>query len=583
MVARDGLWWLALLALVPWALACSRPGRRAFAVEWLAAAVGISASCFWSTYVIWITLIAVALVPATYMAIAGVLLRRLARSWPLAIAVPCAWISLETLRAVVEPPFGFGWLRLGHHAASVPWLAGSARVWGTAGVGFALAAAAGGIADVWRARRAKTPLERPRLVAIAATAPLLATVVFALATSAPATVAGPRVLLVQPSFEQERKMARQTGDEMLHDALELTRRGLDEARRANEPVDVVAWGETMMPFSFAAPDVIEAWDRGVRPAPWGAFPIERRDLVRFHEAEDVIVRGILYGRAGGRAILPTGTVFVSGVEHYAVVDGLVRRQNAIVAWDANGVRTGLAGKVHLVPGAEHLAGLERVGWVRSTARQLAGYVPDLVDFDRAVVLTVRTRGDRTWRVGATVCFDNAFEGPYLTPLREGDVDFHLVASNEAWYRESWEYDHMIAFSRMVAIESGRSIVRATNAGISCILGPDGAEVARLEVGGRDRMVPGTLRAIVPVPRRDALAATEVGAGGGAASPSSESPGGGAGPVAGDRALPTAPGTGPETAPRPIYVATQPYWTALWILSGFVLAGFVRRRPVTEAR
>jgi apolipoprotein N-acyltransferase len=104
------------------------------------------------------------------------------------------------------------------------------------------------------------------------------------------------------------------------------------------------------------------------------------------------------------------------------------------------------------------------------------------------------------RVGLTVCFDNTYDGPYTEPARRGPLDFHLIASNEAWYVESWEFDQMLAFSRCIAAATGRSMVRATNSGVSCLIGPDGREVARLVgPGGKDRAVAGTLLATVPIP------------------------------------------------------------------------------------
>lgn len=568
MFARDGLWFVAFVALVPWALWCSRPGRWAFASEWLAAAIGISAICWWSTYVIWITLLAVALVPAVYMAVAGVLLRRIARRWPLAIAAPAAWIALETLRMVVEPPLGFGWMRLGHHAHSQLWLAGSARVWGTAGIGFAMAAFAGGLADFVRRRREVKSAERddtsrprlylgrPRQIVAAALAPLALCVSFSAITSAPATRPGPRVLLVQPAFAQERKMSSLTSQDMLDEMMVLTARAMRDARRAQEPIDLVGWGETLLPFPLGAPDLVDQWDRGVRPLPWQTDFITRAQLERMHDNEKIIVGEMLFGANGHEAILPPGTAFVSGVEHYVVRDGVFRRQNAILAWDSTGKRTGLAAKIHLVPGGETMAGLEQWGWVRSLAFTMAGYVPDLVDFDRAQVLTVHGHDGRAWRFGATVCFDNMFEGPYVLPLQSGEVDFHFVASNEAWFRESWEYDQMMAFSHLAAIETGRSMVRATNAGITAVVGPDGRDVARLEVVGRDRMVAGTLRAVVPVPAV------------------------GKDPVVGSSQPEPSTSAAPDRAPRPLYVATWRWWISLWIAIGVVLSIRVRRAPVT---
>jgi apolipoprotein N-acyltransferase len=151
-----------------------------------------------------------------------------------------------------------------------------------------------------------------------------------------------------------------------------------------------------------------------------------------------------------------------------------------------------------------MCGAERIGFVRAAVESVAGYVPDLLAFERTKVLDLRTRDGRTYRFGASVCFDNTYDDPYTAPLREGDLDFHLVCSNEAWYEKSFEYDQMVAFSRLLALATGRSIVRATNAGVSIVLDPAGKEVARLtSPGGDDRMVAGALAAVVPVPAEGA--------------------------------------------------------------------------------
>jgi apolipoprotein N-acyltransferase len=299
----------------------------------------------------------------------------------------------------------------------------------------------------------------------------------------------------------------------------------------------------MFAFPMGETGLLEAYDRGARSVTWAKSELERRDIVAMTMVEEQWVGRVLFGHGlpAGAAILPAGTSFLTGVEYQALERGEIRRQNAILLWDASGQRSGVGGKIHLVPGAEHLCGLEQLAWVRDLALSLAGYVPDLVSFDRTRVLTLNMRDGRSLKFGVTVCFDNAYDDPYTEPLRRGDLDFHLVCSNEAWYEESFEYDQMVAFSRLLAISTGRSIVRATNAGITMAIGPDGREIARLALGHKDRMVPGSLRVTVPVPS------------------------GGAG------------------APRPFYVQTERAWQALWIALPLVLAclaGFSERRAVT---
>ena len=510
IVGEDGLGLLALVALVPWALACSRAGKRAFLVEWLAAGIGSAALCVWSAYV-WVgTLAFLALVPGFYMAAAGSVLRLVARKYPLAVAAPVAWVALETLRGLVEPPFGFGWMRLGTFLHAQPWLAGSARVFGTSGLSFVAAALAGGIADVLRrksrrGRRERPPKGGPVLGAL----PLAAAVILSFATHPPATVPGPKVLLVQPAFEQHRKMQPTEWRELADESIQLTAKGLADAG-ASVP-DLVAWGETMFPFPMAEPGLGAAFDRGVRAPPWARDQIERKWIDAMDAVELDWVRTRILGLHG---ILPPGTSFLAGVEYHGLRGDEIRRENDVILWGPDGERRGLGGKVHLVPGAEYLCGAERIPFVRSTVESVAGYVPDLTHFDRPAVLELEARDGRRFRFGVGVCFDNAYDDPFTEAARAGRLDFHLVCSNEAWYEKSFEYDQMVAFSRLAAIATGRSVVRATNAGISIVLDPSGNEVARLVdpsgpsgSSGDDRMVRGTLAAVVPVPAGD-LASVE---------------------------------------------------------------------------
>ncbi|MBL8863120.1 MAG: apolipoprotein N-acyltransferase [Planctomycetes bacterium] len=498
----DGFLSLAVLSLVPWAYAASRPGRRAFLVEWLAAAVGLSAQTFWTVNVLWITLLAVAIVPALYMACAGLVLRRLARVLPLSLAAPAAWIGLETLSGIVEPPFGFLWMRFGHHAHDHALLLGALRVVGVGGVGFALAALSGLVADAWRARAERRPLGRAPVVA--ASVPALVVVGASLFTAPPATVAGPRVLLVQPAFEAKRKQRPPSAEVLFEETVALTRAGLARAAERGEPVDLVVWGETVFPWPIAEPSLGAAYARGARVAPWGQHAIGPAEIERLHGFEEDGIARFLFGKGRAQRVIPPGTLFATGAEEYIEREGLIRRSNGIVVFGEGGTRLGRGGKIHLVPGGESLAGLERIAWVRNTAYDLAGYLPDLVADDRTAVVELPLRDGRRVRVGLTVCFDNTYDGPYTEPTRRGPLDFHLITSNEAWYVESWEFDQMIAFSRCVAAATGRSMVRATNSGISVVIGPDGRDVERLRgPGGKDRNVSGSLLATVPIPREPA--------------------------------------------------------------------------------
>jgi apolipoprotein N-acyltransferase len=266
--------------------------------------------------------------------------------------------------------------------------------------------------------------------------------------------------------------------------IDLTRKGLEGAGR----VDLVCWGETLWPWYL---DSGAPWG-SARPPPWWNVPSSQGELQR-KEAE-AIRHGFL-----DKKLLPPGCSFLAGAEVLTPYRGEIRRANGAVLWGPDGKRIGWGAKLHLVPGGETMAGLERWAWVRNAAHELAGYVPDLVAGSETSVVDLPVRDFRAVRLGLSVCFDNTYDDPYTGPLRRGPLDAHLILSNEAWYGESCEYDHMLAFSRLAAIESGRAVARVTNSGISALFGPDGAELARLRVGGKDRMVGGSLLVTLPVP------------------------------------------------------------------------------------
>jgi apolipoprotein N-acyltransferase len=551
ILSRDGLGILAFVALVPWALGSSRPGRHAFLIEWLTASLGLGAVGFWLHHVIPAGLLWIGPLPAVYAALAGLLLRRLVHLMPLSLAAPLAWLCLETLRTLIDPPLGFSWMRLGVHLHALPPLAASARVWGIPGLGLVIAGVAGALAD--QIRNPYTPLRNLAPGAIY----LLAALGLGHLVPPPATLPGPRVMIVQPGLEQRRKQTGGHPLDLFLDSCALTVDGIASAQERGEPLpDLIAWGETMLFLPIIDPDLPAAWENGLRPPAWSPRDWTGDQLLAFAALEASWVGSTLFGRTikdrqleealvkrsqrwaagvmAGTGVIPAGSSFLSGAEYFAERGGEQRRLNSLFIWDAAGQRGPAASKVHLVPGGEQLMGLERLGLIRRLAMEIGGYVPDLYPAQQTDVLTFTGRDGRTWRVGASICFDNAYDDPYSAPLRRGPVDFHLCASNEAWYMDSWEFDQMVAFSRLEALATARSFVRSTNGGVSLVLDPEGRELARLEVGGRDRQVSGTLRVTVPVPE---------------------------------------PG---KNGLRTPWVSMEPYWVLFWLLAGPLLAPWASR-------
>jgi apolipoprotein N-acyltransferase len=513
----DGFGHTAFVALAPWALVACRPGRRAFLCEWLAASVGMALIYLWMRHLMAWVVVPLALVPSLYMALGGVALRRLARRWPLALAVPAAWFLGEMLRWYMPPPLSFGWWRLGSFLHDTEWITGSARVWGTWGLSWVAASFAGWCADLWRLRGLnldQDPPFPPALVHTLGLGPLVIGMVLTAAVPAPPMEDGPRVLLVQPGIEQQLKAHGEDPLALYIDLLEDTAKGLDQAEG---PVDLVCWGETMFPFTLVDPEARAAHARGARPPEWAERDLPADSLDFSIESVSALIEGVLFGRAGAlsarwRAQLESrgvpeevlnngllaGSAFLTGIEQLVLHDGDLRRRNAVALWSARGEPLGVASKVHLVPAAEDPGVYIHLPLLRGIMRRVGGYIPDFVTDERPGVLELPREGGAPWAIGASVCYDQVFDDPFAA--RAGEVDLHLIVSNEAWYEESVEMDHMVAFARLDALASGRSVVRATNSGISCVLSPAGELVGVLEgPHGKRKMSRGSLSVVVPVP------------------------------------------------------------------------------------
>jgi apolipoprotein N-acyltransferase len=508
LLKGDGVPALGVLFVTLWSLAAARPGPRQGWIEWFLGGLGLVLPTYWMAYVFPPAPAMAALGLGLYAWGAGGLLRALLRRGvPLVLAAGWAWVALETLRDWLEPPLGFGWLRLGHLLGAWPPLLGAARWVGVEGLSLALATLGAGLAAGFMeltpaaapdqgdglGRRA---IRRPNPLALGlALLPLLAVGLAAILSAPPPTAPGPNLLLLQPNVDVWAKGDRSFGLERLKAHLDLTRAGLEAAAAAGQPVDLVVWPETNLPFDVGAPGLSDALANGARFAPWRG-PEWRPELLRNLDGQE--------RAAFDNWIWPALTgvpAFLSGVERWTAADNDLRRQNAASLWQRQpGVARQDSLKLALAPGGETVFGLQSWGFLRRRIEAQAGYLPDLLAGEESAVLRFSGRDGRPWRVLATVCFDNAHQYPYLNGFAREDADFSAVLSNEAWYHGELELDQMLAFSRAIAVMTGRSLVRSTNDGLTLALGPDGRELARLRVNGRDRGVSGSLAVQVPVPQ-----------------------------------------------------------------------------------
>jgi apolipoprotein N-acyltransferase len=87
------------------------------------------------------------------------------------------------------------------------------------------------------------------------------------------------------------------------------------------------------------------------------------------------------------------------------------------------------------------------------------------------------------KVGSSICYEVAYPGL----VDKGSAGFLITVSNDAWFGDSWAADQHLQIARARAAERGLPLLRATNSGITAVIGKRGEVLASLPRG-----VPGVL-------------------------------------------------------------------------------------------
>jgi apolipoprotein N-acyltransferase len=185
-----------------------------------------------------------------------------------------------------------------------------------------------------------------------------------------------------------------------------------------------------------------------------------------------------------------GAALVTGMLERDPLDG--RYYNALFVF---GDRTAVYRKRHLVPFGEYfpVPGFVRE-WMRLMSLPYADITPG-VPSQRPLPVAGRL-------AAPSICYEDAFGGEQLDFLPE--AAFLLNVSNDAWFGDSIAPHQHLQIARMRALETGRFMLRATNTGVSAVIGPDGAVIERSPQFETD-----VLRATIQ-PRRGATPFTRAG-------------------------------------------------------------------------
>jgi apolipoprotein N-acyltransferase len=348
---------------------------------------------------------------------------RLAPTWHGAFAFASAWALGEWLRGLVFT--GFPWLASGYAQVDGP-LAGFGAVAGVYGVAWVLALFAALVVQAIHAyRTARRNAMPPTLAALAL---IVAGVLLSFAQWTTPSNAPLTVRLLQGNVKQEMKFEQAGVDE----SLALYKKLITE-----KPADLIVTPETALPI--LAVQVPQDFANAMRTF------------------ANTTNSSILFG-AIGVTLLPDG----GATDYTNSLFGITPGINDVYRYD----------KHHLVPFGEfvplgfhwfvRLMGIPLGDLARGPVAQQAFFV-------------------KNQPIAVDICYEDIFGEEIAHTIREQETPAGILvnSTNLAWFGNTIALDQHLQIARMRSIETGRPMLRATNTGMTAVIGADGKVVSKL--------------------------------------------------------------------------------------------------------
>jgi apolipoprotein N-acyltransferase len=429
------LTFVAFVGLVPLflALESSRTAGESFRAGFLCGVAFFLPLLWWISVldspqltVPWIrvpAMLAVVLYLSLFVGVFGIAFSFVRRRTPAAIwlVAPAVWVLWEIARGSGQ--LGFPWGELGY--SQVPFLPAlqMARVTGIHGITFWIVLVNGLALEALRA-------PRPRTWAAFAAVLLIPIALGAWHLQRYSTQGAPtiRAALVQPNVRNDEKWDPEGRAKIFGLLTDLTRQGVEQG------ANLVIWAET------AAPCYV------LKDAEWGPVVQE-------------IAR-------------ESGVPIFLGLPDYQVTrDRRVTYTNTAALFDGSGKFVDRMDKLQLVPFGEHIPYSQKIKILEKVDFGEADFIPGI----RYVVFEAAGA-----RFANLVCFEATF--PHLTRryVRKG-ADLLVTITNDSWFGAGSGAEQHAEMAIARCVETGRSMARCANSGISLGVDPRGKRIGETKL------------------------------------------------------------------------------------------------------
>ncbi len=268
-----------------------------------------------------------------------------------------------------------------------------------------------------------------------------------------------KVGLIQPNIDPNEKWSDGNLNQKIESYLELSKKAIDVGAK------IIVWPETALPVYLLA----------------GNYPNEVNRINEFVDTNDI---SILTG-------MPDATFYynIEEAPKYAkpIRNGEVMytSYNSILLFNPNSRDVQKYGKMKLVPFGEKVPLVNSLPFLGDWIKWSVGMSGWNTGRD-TTVFKVNVEGNEM-NVGGIVCIESIY--PIFTSIfvNKG-AEFLAVVTNDSWYGDtSGPYQHK-EISVIRAVENKRSVVRAANGGISCLINPLGITIAETSMYTSDYLV-----------------------------------------------------------------------------------------------
>ncbi|MBQ7490939.1 MAG: apolipoprotein N-acyltransferase [Bacteroidales bacterium] len=144
--------------------------------------------------------------------------------------------------------------------------------------------------------------------------------------------------------------------------------------------------------------------------------------------------------------------------------------NTSALYDKNGCEA-VYHKSKLVPGVEKMPFPQVFGFLEEYAVNLGG-ISGSLGVDSAPKSFEVTTSQGVIKIGAPICYESAYGEHFAKFVRDGAVLMSVI-TNDGWWKETPGHRQHFLFSKLRAVETRRTIMRAANTGISAFIDEKG--------------------------------------------------------------------------------------------------------------